>query len=126
MSLTHFRINSLTTRGKQLAAAALLTGGPYTMRLGLAPAPDGVTGEPTPGVSGYARQTVTLSASAGQVVVTSAATFGTFTANLGPARAFAIADATGQCIVAEWLEQQRMMNSGTSFTYAAGELRISF
>lgn len=127
MSLSPFPISSLTTAGKQGAAAGLLAQhpGPYTMRLGLAKGPDGVTGEPTPGVSGYARPTVTLTHSNGELIV-GAAAFGAFGADLGPARALSIHAASGTAIICEWLEQQRVMGNGASFAYTAGQIRVAF
>lgn len=111
---------SFGNAGAANAAAALIGIGPYTARLGILVDPAGVGGEPTPGVGGYSRPTVTLDRTGRQITISSAITLGPASANLGALRAISVHDASGNCLICDSLDDSITLNVGETRVFPAG------
>jgi hypothetical protein len=96
-----------------------------TARFGTGMSPAGVTGEPPNGANGYTRPTITVTATANQVVVTSAISLGAITADLGPVRAVSLHDAAGNCRVCGPLADQVMLSNGSTRTIPANAITFT-
>jgi hypothetical protein len=117
---------NLGTNGASRAAGAVLGTGPYHARFGVGVDPAGVVGEPTPGVNGYARPTVTFSTADNIVTVTSSITLGPATGNVGLLRAISLHNADGTCIACGSLDDSITFNTGETPVFAANKFVLVF
>lgn len=117
---------NLGTNGAARAAAAVLGTGPYTARFGIGVDAAGVVGEPTPGVNGYARPTVTFSTADNTVTVSSSISLGPATGNVGLLRAISFHNADGTCIACGSLDDSITFNNGQNPTFPANKFILVF